>query len=219
MQKATKLFLQDNVNLLEENKIQELYEKAAVGASQATVICPDLTSLFYDIDIDPLQGSDTIYSHMFEGAQYLGSFKISEGIKTIKGAAFAYSNIRDITLPDSVTYIGANAFSDCQNIRSVVISENCVNLGPNIFSRCKNLKTAVIKAPLQYLIYGLFRQCVSLKTVELPGTITDIEAFAFENCTELELIKFHGTQEDWEKITLPDYFYESLPKLKDIEFI
>lgn len=219
MQQATKLFLQDNTKLLEENKIQELYEKATASASQGTVICPELTYLFYDIDVDPLEGSDTIYSFMFEGAQYLSSFKIPDNIKTIKGAAFSYSNIGDITLPDSLTYIGSNAFSDCQNIRSVVIPENCVTLCPNIFSRCKNLKSAVIKAPLQFLIYGLFRQCVSLKTVELPGTITDIEASAFENCNELELIKFHGTQEEWEKITLPDYFYESLPSLKNIEFI
>ncbi|KQM09840.1 hypothetical protein AOA81_06250 [Methanomassiliicoccales archaeon RumEn M2] len=56
-------------------------------------------------------------------------------VKTIGDWAFAYCDcITTITLPDTVSYIGMNAFRYCNELKSIIIeSDNPIEFGANAF--------------------------------------------------------------------------------------
>lgn len=59
-------------------------------------------------------------------------------VVSINSSALKSSNLKSVTLGDSVTQIGSNAFEDCKELTSVTI-ERCLYLGSNVFSGCLNL--------------------------------------------------------------------------------
>lgn len=116
-------------------------------------------------------------------AEYSGSPVLGIGER-----AFSYSNhtspITSVTIPDSVTEIGQNAFNNQRYLEEVHIGENSAleKIGSNAFSGCSVLKSF-------YLPAG----CVSLGyDANAPHfTVTDpdyIESFGavFNNCGALE---------------------------------
>ena len=67
-----------------------------------------------------------------------GTFSIS----TVDGKLVKYTigDKTDITIPDTVTYIGANAFNGCGKLTSVRIPATVESIGKGAFSGCPNAK-------------------------------------------------------------------------------
>ena len=53
-------------------------------------------------------------------------------------------DITSIVIPNTVTTIGNNAFSDCSNLTSVTISSSVTSIGDYAFASCINLTTITI---------------------------------------------------------------------------
>ena len=73
----------------------------------------------------------------------------------------------DVTVPKSVTSIGAYAFADCTSLKSAVIEAN----GKKLFETTIG----------NYAFSG----CTSLTSVTIPGNVTSIGNNAFSNCNSL----------------------------------
>ena len=72
----------------------------------------------------------------------------------------------NFVIPDSVTTIGAFAFSDCTSLTSIIIPDGVASIG-----------------------YSAFEGCISLTSITIPDSVTTIGTSAFCNCTGLtELI-------------------------------
>ena len=72
------------------------------------------------------------------------------------------SSLTDITIPNTVTTIGSDAFAG-SNLKSVILPSSMTTIG-------------------QWSFYG----CTSLISVTIPETVTNIEEEAFANCSKLE---------------------------------
>lgn len=119
------------------------------------------------------------------------SITIPETITEISYNAFSnsYGTIT-IDIPNSVTVIGSNAFDEFQTLETVYIGNGVTKLHEDVFGNCQKLKTVIFKEKCQINLIstGTFYNCLSLSTIEIPDSITRISDFAFDNCKSLETI-------------------------------
>lgn len=123
--------------------------------------------------------------------------------------AFANATSSTIFLPQTIEYINAGAFMNCDKLTSLTVpntiskySENLSSLKinklhiygngeefVNNFAGCKNLKTVTFDTPnLKHICTGAFQNCEALESVQLPPTITLVDNNLFAYCSLLYTI-------------------------------
>ena len=85
--------------------------------------------------------------------------------------------VEQVTLPDTVRYIGAGAFA----------------YWPRSDDTTSALQEIVLPAGLEVIGEDAFYNCFSLNTVEIPASVQEIGASAFANCDALQNFKLLGT--------------------------
>jgi hypothetical protein len=141
------------------------------------------------------------------------SFTIPKSVTRIGQSAFASSSIKAIKIPDTVKYIGDDAFYYCEKLQSVTLSDGLKTISPYVFSHCSQLKKIKIPASvteisgvsffscgnlkevtfasgskLEEIGEGAFAFCEKLQNITLPDSVKEIERDAFEDCTALKNI-------------------------------
>ena len=72
-------------------------------------------------------------------------------------------NLRKITLPESLEYIGASAFSEYVNLKEIILPKNLKKLNYRTFGDCKRLKRIIIPEGVEELDWGIFAGCDNLE--------------------------------------------------------
>ena len=70
---------------------------------------------------------------------------------------FRSKSLTSVTIPDSVTNIGADAFSGCSSLTSVTIPNSVTSIGSGTFYGCTSLTSVIFKNPNNWTcnsIYG-----------------------------------------------------------------
>ncbi len=92
------------------------------------------------------------------------------------------------TIPDSVTKIGAFAFSDCAMLQSVIIPSGVTVIGRSAFSGCISLTSVTLPGSVICIEDAAFFDCSALKSVSVGIGVTNIEVGAFYGCSSLTAI-------------------------------
>lgn len=123
----------------------------------------------------------------FTNNQNLYTVTIPNTVTTIGALAFAKSGLISIEIPDSVTGELRYTFWNCPNLTSAVIG-NSVETLYETFYNCSELTSVVIGNSVETLT-GTFYGCSKLTLVKLSSSITTIDnyAFALTGLTELRL--------------------------------
>ena len=81
--------------------------------------------------------------------------------------AFAGKDIVSVVIPDSITEIGQNTFSNCDNLQTVSISSesNLRTIGNNAFSGCSSLTSIYIPDGAVELGDNIFNNCGALENI------------------------------------------------------
>lgn len=134
---------------------------------------------------------ESIGDSAFYGCRNLKDITIHEGVKTIGNSAFGNSGLTNITLPNSVTEIGAYLFESCANLTNATLPENINILPAYTFDGCTSL-TDISNIMKNIIYFGNdpFRGCTSLTTVVLPahfkGCYSGYQHSVFMKCANLK---------------------------------
>ena len=133
-----------------------------------------------------------INDYAFQGLTSLNKviFEENSQLTNIGNNAFSNcTNLKSITIPNSVISIRDNVFYNCKNITSIEISNSVTFIGSSAFSNCTSLVSITIPNSITSIGNSVFRECTSLESIEIPNSVTSIGNYAFYNCTSLESIK------------------------------
>ena len=131
-----------------------------------------------------------------------GNLTISGTGTEIKSCAFANNtNIKTVTISNSVTSIGERAFDSCQNLESISMpSVTSIKLAA--FYDCESLENLSMPN-VTSIEQQAFISCKGLKTVSMPS-VTSIEIGAFQVCPNLTDVTM--PKSSFETINITDAF-------------
>ena len=93
----------------------------------------------------------------------MNSIIIENGTKAIRNNSYSgNTEIKSVTVADSVMEIGIGAFSNCKNLETVRLNKGLTRLKKEVFSGCERLKEINIPDTLQSIGEWAFRGCKSL---------------------------------------------------------
>ena len=127
----------------------------------------------------------------YKGEEPIGSLTIADG--TIGIAEYAFycrGYLTNITIPNTVRYIGIRAFEGCSSITSVNIPDGVTRIEAGTFHGCTGLTSVTIPNSVKTiedseLGYGAFKRCSGLTSVTFGNSLIKIGSEAFANCTGL----------------------------------
>ena len=144
----------------------------------------EITLIDGGIPYDPLAKPDPDVTLSAEERQ-IGGLGIFMTKKLMDDISYMLS---DISIPDSVTIIGYNAFYGCRKLTGISIPDSVTRIESGTFSDCTSLTTAIIGNSVTFIGEYAFYNCVSLTSIDIPDSVSVIEQCAFESCKNLTSI-------------------------------
>jgi hypothetical protein len=89
-----------------------------------------------------------------------------------------------ITIPDTVTNIGNAAFYECASLSNIIIPDSVISIGNQAFNRCASLADVTLGNKITSIGEYAFSE-TALKTIKIPDNVINIGAGAFYGCTDL----------------------------------
>ncbi len=155
--------------------------------------------------IDELTIPDGVTGIGARAFQYKSNLKrvtISDSVTSIGKYAFYQSELESVNIPKSMTSIAANAFCGASSLKSVTIPSSVTSIGGSAFNGCSSLKSVTIPSRVTSIEAWTFANCNGLESVSIPASVTSIGDVAFYGCNNLQDIYYGGTETQWKAIKI-----------------
>ena len=101
----------------------------------------------------------------------------------------------ELTIPESVTTIGNNAFAFCENITKVTIPNTTIEIEASAFENCTNLRTISLPDKINQISKAAFYMCENLESIIIPNSVEFIYENAFNGCKNMTKVTFGNAVE------------------------
>lgn len=123
----------------------------------------------------------TLASFALESCAGLTEITLPSSLTTVGAWAFAGTSISSIQIPNRVTSIEDHAFCACTALTDVQLSSGLQTLGAGAFWGCTALTDIVLPDQLLALSNWTFYGCSNLNNVTIPKSVASIETETFNN--------------------------------------
>ena len=126
---------------------------------------------------------------VFKDSQTIEYFSVAHNdvFTTIGAEAFMNSSIRDVDLFDSVTDIGARAFSGCAQLEELTLPNSLTTIGEGALDGLTGLKKLVVKCDPALIPAGVFANMPNLSEVTIESGAVPAHMFEGSGVTALTL--------------------------------
>lgn len=161
------------------------YDPTAVTTRADGTVDPVL----YDRDVN----SDIIVKGLQGDMEVVTIPALVNGRAVMSVAPGAFKNnktLRRVTLPDTVTTIGQDAFANCTNLEEITFGSGLTLLDKGCLSGCRTLDSVTLPAKVREIGNSAFRDCSGLVRLVFEGGVEVIRADAFYDCYKLRQLVF-----------------------------
>lgn len=133
-----KRFIEQHIDLIDKKDFEKLYYIIDnetwndPGAGWLFHNAGFVTDVLYEIGIDPLEKTDEIFPNFCVSSE-MEQFRIPPHIKIIGRSAFYGSELRSIIIPEGVTSINMEAFSQCYDLLDVTVPKSVTSIAADAF--------------------------------------------------------------------------------------
>ena len=100
-------------------------------------------------------------------------------VTKISNKAFLNTDLKSITIPESVTHISDDAFEGCTGLTSITIPESVTNIGYDAFRGCTSLASITIPKSVSFIGSNAFNGCTSLASISIPNGKIHMDTYVF----------------------------------------
>ena len=155
------------------------------------IMAGDILYRYTDEDVSYIEipkGVRVINDGAFSGLRAVNRIEIPNTVTTIKEEAFRFTGLLSVTIPDSVTVIERQAFSDCSNLKSITLSKNLRKIEDQLFYFCESLTKISIPAGVTSIGNSVLSYCIRLQEVNIPNTVVSIGNDLLTGCNSIKSI-------------------------------
>lgn len=151
----------------------------------------EVDGIFYNLNHKTKEASVTFNGNKNKTKGYENNITIPTNITidnelykvtSIGEEAFMFSSFKSITIPNSISSIGEDAFYNCKALTSVNIPNSVSRIEAKTFFNCRSLKEIIIPNSVTTICEWSFSNCDSLASITIPSSVTSIEKRAFKGC-------------------------------------
>ena len=164
-------------------------------------------SKIINIDDKVVEIGDKVFKgcHKILKIQFIGKQIRKIGESAFEGCV----NIKNISIPPTVSIIGRCAFKNCKSLKHISLSNGLIEIGEACFASDSSLQSISLPRTIQRIHERAFSNCKSLSYVRICQGICEIKSSAFARCPSLKSLDYEGTVEQWSKIRLSKYSFEN----------
>lgn len=118
-------------------------------------------------------------SNAFDSCASLVSATVEEGVTEIGKYMFQNTKLTGITLPNSVTKIDNNAFTNCTALTTIDLGTGLVTVADYAFQKCAELTEITFPDATETIGQNSFAGCVKLAKVSFGKNMKTINAYSF----------------------------------------
>ena len=111
-------------------------------------------------------------------------YTIPNGVRTIMNGAFYGMELKSVTIPDSVKYMGHHVFSECKLLEEVIIPPKVEKIELRSFMNCISLKSVKLPRSLRSIETEAFKG-TAISSIEIPACLTRMEYDVFDDGVKL----------------------------------
>ncbi len=152
------------------------------------------------------EGTNTVYVEGF-AASWLAADAVvipssveidgeSYEVTKIATAAFYGTQLKSISLPETITSLGKYSFSET-HLTEFTVPSGVTELPNSVFAGNDYLTHVILNDGLTSIGSSAFMNCFALEYIDIPETVSFFGVAAFENCTSMEYVNFLGTLLQW----------------------
>ena len=125
---------------------------------------------------------------------------IEDGETEIPDSMYArLGDLKKVTIPNTVTKIGMNAFLSCRKLELSELPDNITSIGMSAFANCTSISELKLPGKLEEINDSAFLNCSEIKKITIPASVRFIGPLAFASCKNLKEIVFESLVESIDK--------------------
>ncbi len=128
-------------------------------------------------------------------------------------SSLVLDELDEIVLPETVTKIGKESFSDCSEVQ-ITVKGALTELGESAFEGCDGISEVPLGEGLELIPFKAFASCAKLSTITIPASVRVIGENSFYKCSAMQTIVIYSKD-----LTVENSAFSDCDALKTIFFI